>query len=262
MRKESENFSESSIMEGLTSIRAILSSMETHPEEKNRIQYILYDNSKAKKRAKEIYWLSRMGEIYGFEVKPTTEDEINKFSIGNSHGGIIAFTLPKTVPSLLEATDRIKENGFYVMMDGIEDPYNFGYAIRSLYALGVDGIVLPPRNWMSASGVVARASAGASELIDMFLCTEEAAANFFHNRCYKILCAQEDAEESIQSIEIPFPVFAIIGGEKRGVSSILRQKTDIKVRIDYGRDFHASLSAASAATILAYEISKQRMKRI
>ena len=257
MRKEVENFSESSVMEGLTSIRAIIASMESCPSERGRIQCVLFDTSKEKKRAKEIHWLSRMGEIYGFEVIGATEKQIEEQCTGNSHGGIIALTLPKKLPSLIESEDKIKTNGFYVMMDGIEDPYNFGYAIRSLYAFGIDGIVLTPRNWMSASGVVARASAGASELVDMFVATEEDAVEFFHAHGFHILCAQEDAPSSLQTTTIPYPIFAIVGGEKRGVSAILRQNADIKVRIDYGRDFHASLSAASAATVLAYEIAKQ-----
>ena len=52
---------------------------------------------------------------------------------------------------------------FIVMLDGIEDPYNFGFTIRALYAAGVHGIVLRPRNWTSASAVVGRASAGTVE---------------------------------------------------------------------------------------------------
>lgn len=51
------------------------------------------------------------------------------------------------------------------MLDGVEDPFNFGAAIRAVYAAGVDGLVVPPRNWPSAAGVVARSSSGTSELI-------------------------------------------------------------------------------------------------
>ncbi len=32
------------------------------------------------------------------------------------------------------------------MLEGIEDPYNFGYAVRSLYAAGADAIVLSPQS--------------------------------------------------------------------------------------------------------------------
>lgn len=61
------------------------------------------------------------------------------------------------------------------MLEGIEDPYNFDYALRSLYAAGADGIILSERNWMTAAGIVCRASAGASELIPLYLCGNDPA---------------------------------------------------------------------------------------
>ena len=53
------------------------------------------------------------------------------------------------------------------------------------------------------------------------------------------------------------PVFLIVGGEKRGISSSVISKADQIVRIDYGRSFDAALSAASASTIIAFEVYKQ-----
>jgi 23S rRNA (guanosine2251-2'-O)-methyltransferase len=53
------------------------------------------------------------------------------------------------------------------------------------------------------------------------------------------------------------PLLLIVGGEKRGISSSLLSKADEIVRIEYGRSFRGSLSAASAATILSYEIYRQ-----
>ena len=52
------------------------------------------------------------------------------------------------------------------------------------------------------------------------------------------------------------PILLIIGGEKRGISSSVLNKADQIVRIYYGRRFDAALSAASAATILAFEVFK------
>ena len=51
-----------------------------------------------------------------------------------------------------------------VMLDGIEDPFNHGQAVRALYAAGVDALVVR-RDWESAVAVVTRASAGATELM-------------------------------------------------------------------------------------------------
>ena len=50
------------------------------------------------------------------------------------------------------------------MLDGIEDPFNHGQAVRALFAAGVDGLVVR-RSWETALAVVTRASAGASELM-------------------------------------------------------------------------------------------------
>ena len=52
----------------------------------------------------------------------------------------------------------------------------------------------------------------------------------------------------------------IVGGEKRGIRASVLKQADAIVRIDYGRDFPAALSAASAATIIAYEVFRQNLK--
>ena len=160
-------------------------------------------------------------------------------------------TLPRLCP------DHIQQNGFYVFLEGIEDPYNFGYTLRSLYAAGVCGVVLPPRNWMSAAGVVARASAGASELLPIYECDGEAAVQLFKEKQYTVLCAGIRDSVSIYEEKFPLPVLLIVGGEKRGISRALLECADRIVRIDYGREFRGSLSAASAATVMAFEIFRQ-----
>ena len=49
----------------------------------------------------------------------------------------------------------------------------------------------------------------------------------------------------------------VVGGEKRGVSREVMALCDQTVRIDYGREFRGSLSAASAATVLGFEVLHQ-----
>ena len=256
MRKETDNFRDSAIMEGMTSIRAVLSSCSASD---CRIVEILYDKAKKAKKEKELRYLAHRAEEYGFPMTETDAATLDKLCTGNTHGGIVALTLPRPIP-VLTAEMSLAGRGFYVMIEGIEDPYNFGYAIRSLYACGVNGIILPSRNWMSAAGVVARASAGASELIDMYTVPNgETAADIFHAKGYAVVCAAEDTDLCLQKAKIPCPVFLVIGGERRGISAALRQKCDFAVKIDYGRAFGASLSAASAATVFAYEITRQNL---
>ena len=258
MIKENTRFIDSCIFEGMTSIRAIIKSMDEKISDR-KIEKIFYDKNKLSKNIKNIGYLKAVSSKYGFDVEETTSETIDMLSLGTSHGGIIAKATNRTIPPL--DNSKIKPNGFYVMIEGIEDPYNFGYALRSLYPCGCDGIVLPERNWMSAAGVVSRSSAGASELFDMFSSSATEAADFFKNIGYKIICADENTNHVLGHCEIPSPTLLIIGGEKRGISSSLLEKADMLIKIDYSREFRASLSAASATTMFAYEIMRQRCLR-
>lgn len=241
-------------MEGMQSIRSVIAGNESGINDR-RIEKILYDRKKSKSLIKELGWLRHVGERMGFEIEECVGEEIEHLSLGRTHGGILALCSERTIPALDRS--KIRENGFYVMMEGIEDPYNFGYALRSLYAAGVDGIILDERNWMSAAGVVARSSAGASELFPMFQAEPTAAAKVFKTAGYTVVCADLDTPHTLEDTEIRFPVFLVVGGERRGISRALLDQADLKVKISYGREFRASLSAASAATILGYEIFRQ-----
>ena len=255
MIKESVKFQNSLVFEGMTSIRAIIKGRELGTTDR-KIEKIIYDQQKCNKNAKTIGYLKAVSNDIGFEVVESTESEIEKIALGTSHGGIIAITTERTIPHLTKEADIIKY-GFYCMIQGIEDPYNFGYSLRSLYACGCDGIILPERNWMSAAGVVARSSAGASELMNFYTCTPEFAAEVFHEHGYKIVCADERTDNILGECELPKPILLIVGGEKRGISKSLLDKTDVLVKINYARQFNASLSAASATTMFAYEIMRQ-----
>jgi len=257
MQKEETKTEKSALMEGMQSIRSVVSGNERGVNDR-RIEEILVDRKKTKTLCKELGWLRHVAERSGFLIRECDADEIDGLALGRSHGGILARCSERTIPKLNAAA--IKENGFYVMIEGIEDPYNFGYALRSLYAAGVDGIVLDERNWMGAAGVVARSSAGASEMFPVFTSKPTEAADLFHDNGYSIVCADLDTPHTLDETEIRFPVFLVVGGERRGISKALLDRADLKVRISYGREFRAALSAASAATIFAYEIFRQNRK--
>ena len=196
------------------------------------------------------------GMRYGYELIESDFESLNEITLGASHGGIVAIANDRTLPCLTESA-KLESNGFYAMIQGIEDPYNFGYSLRSLYATGCDGIILPERNWMSAAGVVARSSAGASELFPIFKSNPEEAVDIFHSLNYRVVCADERTDNILGNCDLKLPLLLIVGGEKRGISKSLIDKTDILVKINYAREFTASLSAASATTMFAYEIMRQ-----
>lgn len=257
MQKEEEKSRASLFFEGMTSIRAIFAGRADEKSNNDRRILRLYYAKDAEERlSKELRWLSHRAEEDGFPILPVSTEEIDALSVGNTHGGLIAECTARTIPSLSDAP-ALPDRGFYALLEGIEDPYNFGYALRSLYATGVDGVILPERNWMSAAGVVARSSAGASELLPVYTANAIAAADIFKAQGYRVVCADLRTDILLPDAPLRLPLLLIVGGEKRGISRALLDKCDFAVKIPYARDFSASLSAASAATMLAYEIMRQ-----
>ena len=255
MQKEELKFKDSTVFEGMTSIRAILRGIDSGVNQR-RISKILYDPSKMKKISKEVGYLKAVSAQYGYEVVESSSDELEEITTGNTHGGLVAISESRELPMLC-STSPLSENGFYVMIEGIEDPYNFGYSLRSLYAMGCSGIILTERNWMSAAGVVARSSAGASEMFEIYKSSPRECLDIFKSKGYTVVCADENTENILGRCELKTPLLLIVGGEKRGISRAVIDEADVLVKIDYGREFRASLSAASATTMFAYEIARQ-----
>ena len=259
MRKEIQQFAASTTLEGMTSIRALLHAKEAGNNDRP-IFAILYDRDRLQKIGKDLSYIRAVSQKYGYDVIESTSDELEELTIGNTHGGLIALCGERTLPSLLEVPNEIKPNGFYALIEGIEDPYNFGYAIRSLYACGVDGIILGERNWLSAAGVVARASAGASETLSVFRASATEAIFYFKNHGYTTVAADLRTEHTLGTTTLKKPLLLVAGGEKRGISRAVLEEVDLKVKIPYAAPFHASLSAASAVTMFAYEIMRQNLE--
>ena len=153
MLKEIEKNVHSTYFEGMTSIRSLLRGIDSGINNRKIIN-IYFDPSKLKKISKDIGYLKAVSEHYNFSIKEISTDGIDKIAVGTSHGGLIAEVGERTLPHFTLASldySLEKGRGFYTIIDGIEDPYNFGYAIRSLYACGCDGVILGERNWTYSS---------------------------------------------------------------------------------------------------------------
>ena len=254
MKKEASHHAPGLLFEGMTSVRAVLRAAEQGISDRKILRVFVSEDRK-KEREKEVRWLGSMAGKHGFSLVSVPAEELDRLTVGTTHGGIAAECTERTIPPLRE--DLPFGSGFWVMLEGIEDPYNFGYALRSLYACGADGAVLSPRSWMTAAGVVCRSSAGASELMPLCVSEPAEAARFFRSRGYQVLAAGIRNSVSSFDCDMRKPLFLIVGGEKRGISAAALAEADEIVRIDYGRSFGLSLSAASAASVLAYEVMRQ-----
>ena len=200
----------------------------------------------------------RLAREAGVPVERKGAEFIDSHARGKTHGGVIAVVGERRYQTLAELLPTTG-TPFVVMLDGIEDPFNLGSALRCLYAAGADGVVLRPRDWTSAASIVARTSAGASEL--MLLAEADSAldaARFFRERGLAIACTAKRNAVPIYEADLTGPLFLVIGGERRGMSRGIVDKADMRLWVPYGRTFAASLPTAAAAAVIAFEVMRQR----
>lgn len=237
------------LFEGKISVKAALLSPY------REIEKILIDN---KKEDKDTRFIIRKAKEANIKVEFLERNAIDEMCEGKTHGGVVAYVHERVFQSLEELTNEKKP--FLALIEGVEDPFNFGYVLRSLYAAGVDGIIMPPRNWTTAASTLAKSSAGASEYIKMLVSEDfESTLHLLKEKNIQIICANR-SDQAITMYEQDFtqPVCICIGGEKRGLSKVVLHSSDQDVYIPYENDFRNALSAASASTILAYEVLRQR----
>lgn len=254
MIKEGARQITSNVFEGMTSLSALLAAKEGGINDRPILE-VRFDKAKKQKKAREYAFLERKCRELQIPLTMTDAAELEKICIGNTHGGVVALCGDRTLPS--PTCENLPQTGFLCLLEGIEDPYNFGYALRSLYAAGCDGVLLGERNWMSAAGVVARASAGASESMPVWSGDTDESITTLRQMGYRIVCAGIRDSVGLYEADLKKPLLLVVGGEKRGISAEVLEKADQIVRIDYGREFRGSLSAASAATVMAFEILRQ-----
>jgi len=202
--------------------------------------------------------LVNLAEDAGVAVKRTGRAKIESHASSRSHGGVVARVGPRRYARLDEVIG-VPDLPFVVMLDGIEDPFNFGQAVRALYAAGATGLVLRNRNWMMAAATVSRASAGTSERIPAALAsTPEEAADAGRARGLTIACTSKGNGTSIYEANLTVPLLLLIGGEKRGITRSFERNADLRLTIPYGRGFAYSMGAAASAAVVAYEVLRQR----
>lgn len=242
--------SEAIILEGAMSVRAALAG-NMRPLSEVHIDRARNDY--------ETQQLARLARERGAKVKFVPREAIDALAQGSTHGGVMALA-GERVYQPLEALLAGEGSPFIAMLDGVEDPFNFGQAVRAIYAAGARGLVLRARNWTSAAGVVARSSAGASELIPIAVVDEaEQAAAFYKSRGLRVaVTAKARDAVSIYRADLAAPLFLLIGGEKRGIQKAVMDAADLRLEIPYGRAFNASLGAAMAASVIAFEVMRQR----
>lgn len=148
-----------------------------------------------------------------------------------------------------------KNSSLVLMLDGIEDPQNFGAIIRSAESFGVDGIIYKKDGQCQVTPAVIKASAGAISNVKLFKVTNLTdTLNKFKDHGYWVYASCLDKEaHKLNDIKFSGKVLIVVGNENKGISNLVLKNADFKVYIESSGKTQ-SLNASAATAILLYKI--------
>ena len=203
------------------------------------------------------------GEISSRGIKINREDNFffdSRFAKG--HQGIAALVAPRgyaDFDELMGTPSRKNEMPLFLLLDGVEDPRNFGAVLRVADAGGVHGVVIQAYRSASLSPEAVKASAGASEHIPIAMVPNiKNAMRDMKESGITIVGAEADADLSPWETDLTIPLALVIGSEGGGMRKTVREQCDLLVRLPM-RGKVNSLNVSVATGIIIFEVMRQRM---
>jgi 23S rRNA (guanosine2251-2'-O)-methyltransferase len=142
------------------------------------------------------------------------------------------------------------ENCTVAMLDGVTDPNNLGAIIRSAAAFGIYGIIISERSSCKITGVVAKASSGGLEFINLYVVKNlSQAIEMLKDYGFWIIAMTEKGSKSIQEIDSTGKNCVILGAEGAGIRRLQLEKSDIQARISTSPQF-PTLNVSNAAAVI------------
>ncbi|HXW69338.1 MAG TPA: 23S rRNA (guanosine(2251)-2'-O)-methyltransferase RlmB [Dissulfurispiraceae bacterium] len=183
----------------------------------------------------------------------------NRFHKG--HQGIAA-SLGKretiTVEELLGIPAGRGEIPFFVILDTIDDPRNFGAIIRIADAAGVHGVVFQSHRSAGLTPVAAKASAGALEYVALVETVNiKHAMEKMRKADIILIGAEAGTDKTLWDLDLRIPLAMVVGSEGAGLRRTVRDMCDTTVSLPMKGTVN-SLNVSVAAGIFAYEVLRQR----
>ncbi|MGO9611892.1 MAG: 23S rRNA (guanosine(2251)-2'-O)-methyltransferase RlmB [Dissulfurispiraceae bacterium] len=177
------------------------------------------------------------------------------------HQGVAAILSQRKLLSIDELMDIPTAKGelpFFLILDCIEDPRNFGALLRVADAAGIHGIVFQSHRSAAITGIVAKTSAGAVTHVNLTeVVNVKHALEMMKKSDIIIVGAESGSPLSLWDLDMKVPLALVIGSEGQGLRRTVKEKCDFIVNIPmWGRV--NSLNVSVAAGILSYEVVRQR----
>jgi len=198
----------------------------------------------------------------GIPLLETPRAELDRITGRALHQGLAlqvpaySYVHPDDLPARAQ---RLGEPALVVALDGVTDPRNLGAVLRCVEAFGGHGVLIPERRSAGMTSGAWKAAAGAAGRLPVARATNlNRALVGYRDAGLAIVALDGGGVVEIGELELATdPLCLVIGSEGRGVSRLVGDTADVRVRIGLPGPTE-SLNAAVAAGVALYEVSRRR----
>ena len=202
-----------------------------------------------------------MAERAAIPIKQCARRELDRLEPSLPHQGVIAVVKSphySDLSSILSNIQQNRDNALLVMLDGVQDPMNFGAILRTAEAANADAVIIPKDRAVGITAAVHKASAGASAHIPIVRVTNLARTlDTLKDAGIWVAGAAGDASSLYTDADFNVPLCLVLGSEGTGIRRLVKQKCDYLVYLPMLGKL-ASLNVSVAAGVLLYEAVRQR----
>ncbi|BBA99229.1 putative tRNA/rRNA methyltransferase [Actinacidiphila reveromycinica] len=198
----------------------------------------------------------------GVPLLEAPRPELDRITSGLNHQGLVLQIPPYEYAhpeDLVAAATGRGEDPLIVALDGVTDPRNLGAVVRSVAAFGGHGVVVPERRAAGMTAGAWKTSAGTAARVPVARATNlTRTLEAYQKAGLTVVGLAADGELELQDLELlDGPVVVVAGSEGKGLSRLVGETCDVRVRIPMPGGAE-SLNAGVAAGVVLYEASRRR----
>jgi len=199
--------------------------------------------------------------VAGIRVTTESREQLTRHARTDAHQGIVAFLRERkflALEDLLNAPVGPSGHRFFLALDGVEDPHNYGALLRSADGAGIDGVIVPERRSAPLSAIAAKTSAGASEHVRLAQVVNiTRALETMKKRHIWIVGLDERGTPDYTNFDFRQDTCLVLGSEGSGLHELVKRTCDHLLRIPMAGSV-TSLNVSVAGAVVMYEAMRQR----
>ena len=242
----------------LYGVNPVLEALKVHP---NEVVRVLLERGKEGRRSQGADRVAHAAAQAGVRVEDVRQGELAHRSRSGVHQGVGAELADFRYAELDDLLAGFRGPALLLVLDGVTDPQNLGALVRSAYALGAHGVVLPKDRAAGVTPAAFKAAAGALEHCPVARVTNlsRALERMKEQGIWTVALAAE-ADQELSALDLTVPTALVLGSEGAGVRPLVRKTCDHLARIPMAGQV-GSLNVAAAGAVALYEIARQRLPR-